>query len=171
MKYEWCYDHEQLMWKNGLKCSGCLEDDGYLRYKFQDVIDWINEYEWTDNFYEELFYWKGCDVCNKDLKIKIYPKPKYVFRHSGMPVFCCSQKCKDENSCFRKKFEDVIDWINQYEWFNNFYEELFYREDCDVCNKFIKIKIFPKPKYVFWDFSSHTSVLVYCCSQKCKDEK
>ncbi len=27
MKNEWCYDHEQLMWKNGLKCSGCLDDE------------------------------------------------------------------------------------------------------------------------------------------------
>jgi len=27
MKNEWCYDHEQLMWKNGLRCSGCLEDE------------------------------------------------------------------------------------------------------------------------------------------------
>ena len=30
MKYEWCYDHEQLMWKNGLKCSGCLEDEDVI---------------------------------------------------------------------------------------------------------------------------------------------
>mgnify|MGYP006889593451 CR=1 FL=1 len=27
LKTEWCYDHEQLMWKNGLKCSGCLDDE------------------------------------------------------------------------------------------------------------------------------------------------
>jgi hypothetical protein len=24
---EWCEEHEQVMWKNGLKCSGCLEGE------------------------------------------------------------------------------------------------------------------------------------------------
>jgi len=24
---EWCEEHEQIMWKNGLKCGGCLDDE------------------------------------------------------------------------------------------------------------------------------------------------
>ena len=24
---EWCEEHEQVMWKNGLKCSGCLDEE------------------------------------------------------------------------------------------------------------------------------------------------
>jgi hypothetical protein len=26
-KEEWCEEHEQIMWKDGSKCGGCLEDE------------------------------------------------------------------------------------------------------------------------------------------------
>jgi hypothetical protein len=29
---EWCEEHEQVMWKNGKKCGGCLDIEAMLSY-------------------------------------------------------------------------------------------------------------------------------------------
>ena len=55
-EYEgWCEDHEQIMWKNGLKCGGCLEDAEY----------WL---ERKDELLEQNFYQDCCNANEGMLK-------------------------------------------------------------------------------------------------------
>jgi len=89
---EWCEKHERVMWKNGMKCGGCLDDEDEWNCGWEDIYsqtslccDWVwgnKPFEGNGVFYQTFGGGpSGGYVCANEARNEVWR----VYRNFGTP--------------------------------------------------------------------------------------